>query len=434
MLAAATMDKNPSHGVAELREAHLMVPAGDHIGLGLLNAHLCIVHLSASRIAEAANACTEGLSQAQQSDDAYAQTKAYAAQAQYYYQTGEHSNLGLITRTRGLLLESVEHFTTALEFLPQATASGRQQMVSFNIGLVYADLNEHELATDFFVPALQWAQEEGRYARELTALIYIAISDIALERAEFAQRSLESALSRPEMRVNEGYLAFAYAVLGEAFLAQERYVAALSSFETGLKIAASAPNTFEKRRLDLGYARSLAGLGRGADAIAHLEPTVKQLRFNSANHVLVETLTLLSELYTAEGDLMATVAAHRELDALNMQLQTQEFEKELAQARARYEVEEKQRELLAVERDNIIRNAAILWMLALALIGYLYLSRRATVQRSQVQAQHAVELEREVAKRTEELQVQIEEVETAEVARLGLERQLSEAEKLRVLG
>ena len=102
--------------------------------------------------------------------------------------------------------------------------------------------------------------------------------------------------------------------------------------------------------------------------------------------------------------------------------------------RVDFEVEEKERELAQARQQAIIRNGFIMFALAIAFIGYLFFSRRIQMQNAQERANQARELERLVAERTQELQEQIRQVTAAENARVTLERQLAEAEKLRILG
>ena len=67
-------------------------------------------------------------------------------------------------------------------------------------------------------------------------------------------------------------------------------------------------------------------------------------------------------------------------------------------------------------------------------MGYLGVSRRIQKQRAERETEHAERLETVVTERTGELEEKIEQANLLESARIALERQLAEAEKLRVLG
>ena len=344
------------------------------------------------------------------------------------------SNLGLVDRARGYYLNSLDHFRKGRELLDPEQHAALHYMVAFNMGLSYADLGDHAMARDFFLPALEHFADARVYGRELTALIYVAASDVVLGNAAAAEQSLREALARSEMRANKGYVGFAYAVLGEALRVQGKLPEALEAFETGLRISERVPNTFEQRRLDLGYARTLNDLDRVPQAIQHLEVAADRLRSEKSNRILLETLRYLAELNARAGNMPGLVANNAEMQTLERQLQVKEFEHELAHARAQYEVDQKERELREAERARLLYAALLVGVVVLGLIGYLVVSGRGSRQRATAQAEYARDLEQQVAVRTRELRKQIEQAEAAEEARLGMERQLGEAEKLRVLG
>ena len=346
----------------------------------------------------------------------------------------QHNNLGILYRSQARYEESLASFRQAIELTEDLPDDRLRNMIWFNMGLTYADLGEYETARDFFQNMLVQSQESGEFRRELTALIYLSDVNISLGRAAEAEGALLAALDREELASNQGYLAFAYATLGRAQLALEKVDEALFAYETGLKIAANEPNTYEQKRLYLGYPEALARAGRFDEALERLNVTTAQLRQTGPERDLKLALERMTRIYQEAGDAANALATYDELAELTRTIERTALERELADLRTVYELDLVNHELMSRERDLILRNGAIILLLALILIGYLFISRRNVMNERQLQAQVAHRLELEVEERTREIQAQMRAAEAAQVIRQELESQLAEADKLRVLG
>lgn len=460
LLGRQILDRDPALARQHLVQANLTLVPDDVAGRAYLDANWCWLHIATGEIADAREACSRSRQLAETVQDPWVMTKAYGAEAVLHYQRGElqsahqfgvqavkasrlvgrpqiiaaqYNAMGLISRAQGLYQTSLNYFAGGLELLDAVADEELSYVLSFNVGIAYADLGQHKVAKEFYRGTLNWAQDTRRYSKELTAFIYMSISDIALGQAQLARERLEAAFERPELAENSGYLGFAYAVLGESLLALERFDLALVAYEKGMDIAAANPNTFEQRRLKTGYARALFNTDQISRARILVGEAIAQLRRENARQMLLASLDLLSELEEAEGNYAASLAANRESTELARDFQRQTLEL-LAELRSDFELDEKERELAQAEQAMIIRNGVIMLVLAFAFIGYLGVTRRIQKHRAEAEAHHAGRLERVVAERTKELQEKIAQADIAESARIALERQLAEAEKLRVLG
>ena len=434
---------------------------GDSAAIAVAHGYLCVVNLMRRGESVAVQNCDAALASAEATESHFAKAKAHSAKAQLCYQTGNlacaeqagtaavhhgveygsrplqvslMSNMGLIARAQGNAVRSLDYFRNGLALLDATQDPDLYTLLNFNMGLAYLDMGEFEISRDFFTPALEWARETKRFQREFTAIVYLSAVDVELGNAPQAETRLQRALLRDELRQNEGYLAFAYAVLGDAQFAQQKYTDALVSFTTGLEIANRVGNTFESRRLDIGYARTLSRLGERDRAAAHLEQVRAKFASEDAQTYLIEALGLLANIRSTQGNYKESLQLVREAEQLSHQLRHGELEQQLAAARANYEVEQQHIKLMQAERDTIVRNGVLMLLIAAGLIGYLFISRRMAAQKNAVQAEYARELEKQVQTRTEELQKQVHQLRAAEEAQLNLERQLAENEKLRVLG
>ena len=461
LLARALLDKDPAEANRHLALAGDTIAEDDLAGRGYIASTWCWSHLITGDMSQAADACERGVALADSSGNEWAIANAYGARMVLHYQIGElaeayesgraaldaaqrsgrttqiakHNNaLGLVLRAQGMFQDGLDHFVHGLEMLEPELDEELYRILAFNIGLTYADLGQHGLARDFYASALDWTRRTERYGKELTALIYIGVADIALGEPQRTVESLQRTLERPEMLSNQGYLAFAYAVLGEAYLALEDVDAALTEYERGMSIALQFPNTFEQRRLKTGYARALLKSGDTESARRYLLEAIEQLRAENSRRMLLTALDLLVELEEAEGNYEASLRTLKETGEISRDFQRQTMEHQLALLRADFEFDEKERALAEAQQETIVRNGVIMLFIALAFIAYLVVSRRVQVQRADQEAAHALELETIVAERTAELRERITQANEAEKVRLALERQLGEAEKLRVLG
>ncbi|XOV85222.1 MAG: ATP-binding protein [bacterium] len=461
MLGRMTIDRDPTLARSHLRSADALISDNNLVGRSYLDSVWCWVDMLVADINKAQQRCESSLVWAEASGQNWALTKAFSASAILHYQRGElataydfgsnaldrslqvgvadliasqYNLLGLVSRAQGRFENALDYFARGLEILDPLLNEEMYRVVSFNVGIAYADLGQYQIAKDFYAPTLQWTREADRHSKELTALTYTASADVALGEHDAAIAALTAALERPELRENHGYLAFAYAVLGEAYLADDQAEAALLVFERGMRIYEADPNTFEQRRVRTGYAQALFANGRIDEAREVVLGAVTQLRAENARMLLLTALNLLGELEEAAGNYQASLVAHKESARLAREFQQQSVNHQLTSMRDRFEVVEAERELADAEQETIVLTGMILLVLAFGFIGYLGVTRRAQRLRAEAEANHAERLERVVSERTSELQAKIEQINNAESARIALERQLSEAEKLRVLG
>ncbi len=460
MLGRILLDRDPNLARQHLQQASLYLPEDDVAGRAYVAAARCWLNMVQASLNQARSDCQESIDLAEESGSAWVRTKAYSSQATLHYQIGELRKaqqfgyrareaaqqtgnpvliaqqlnaLGLFSRAQGAFQTALDNFADGLALLDASEDKELYLVMSFNVGLAYADLGQHEIAKDFYRGTLEWAAETKRYAKELTALVYVAMSDVALAQPQAAIDSLEHALTRDEFAGNFGYLGFAYAVLGEAHLAAGQVQEALIAYRQGLDLARSNPNTFEQRRLKTGYARALFTSGDIAQARIVINEAVERLRREGAQQMLLSSLELLGEIEVAQGDYAASLRAHREYNELSKEVRQQTLDR-LAALHRDFEINEKERALAEAEQATIVRNGLIMIVLAFGFIGFLSVSRRAQKMRAEAEARHAERLEDVVAERTRELQEKVKQADIAESSRIALERQLAEAEKLRVLG
>lgn len=460
MLGRLILDRDPNLTRSHLQQASLKLEESDDAGRAYVAASWCALHLIQASLNQARTSCQASIDLAEASGSDWAMAKAYYHQAFLHYQIGElrkaqqfgfkareaaretglphmiavqQNALGLFSRAQGAFQTALDNFAEGLERLDPERDEELYRVMSFNVGLAYADLGQHEVAKEFYEGTLTWAAENKRYSKELTALVYTAMSDVALGQPQAAIDILETALTRNEFSGNHGYLGFAYSVLGEAHLAANQSQQALVAYRQGLDLAKANPNTFEQRRLKTGYARALFVSGDIEGARLAINEAIERLRREGAQQMLLSSLELLGEIEVAQGDYAASLRAHREYNELSKTIRQQTLDR-LAVLHRDFEINEKERALAAAEQATIIRNGLIMIVLAFGFIGFLSVSRRAQKLKAEAEARHAERLEEVVTERTRELEEKIEQADIAESSRIALERQLSEAEKLRVLG
>jgi len=460
-ISRINLDRDPSATRRHLQIADALIEVDDLAARSYIATTQCWRDLRFADLSKARQRCAQGMEIAETSGDLWAKTKAYGTNSMLFYQVGDlqkaeafgrsalnssrilgnaeliatqYNTLGLVSRAQGRFQQASEFFSSGLALINVDANVEIYRILSFNVGIAYADLGQHVIAQDFYRKPYEWAVETQRYSKELTALVYIAISDNALGNHEQVLETLTNALERPELRENNGYLAFAYAVLGEAYISMGKNAEALEIFERGMRIILSDPNTFEQRRVKTGYARALYETGAINAATTSLAATIDQLRRENARTELLSALDLMGEIEESQGHFQSSLIVNKEAAAITRDFQKQAFEHQLATVRGQFELDEKDRELAKARQNTIIRNGLILLLAALAYIAYLGISRRIQRQKAEAEAKHADQLEMVVLERTRELEAKIEQANIAESARLALERQLSEAEKLRVLG
>ena len=454
-------ERAPEFSLQHFHRAADLLDEADTEARTMLAGYMCIAYLAEGNVELARTNCVNAVNLSETTDSTYAKAKAHGTQALFHFRTGNlelarassqvgvgyaeqsgslrlaalaYNNTGLFERALGMHKESIRYFEQAIRILDVLNDETLSHLASFNVGLAYADMGEHELAKSYFLPTHAWAVENQLYRRELTALLYISLSDIALGRGAIARDALAAALQRPEFHEDKGYAAFAYGVYGEALVDQGDTPGALAAFETAIELSNASPTTFEQRLIHTGYAKALAASDRLEEAIAVSEETVAALRRTSTFVYLPEAISQLAALKEKAGLHYESVGLIREQLALEAKLGDEALKRELARARAEFEVDEKEKALLQADRERIVLIGMLMLLVAFSVIGYLAVSRKTVRARSEAQAEYSQQLEAEVARQTRELKAKIAQIEEAERLRAAMEEQLVEAEKLRVLG
>jgi len=372
LLGRVLLDHDPIEAAHQLDLAEEYLAPEDIAGRGYVSSTRCWSELMVGNIADATKLCRIGVTMSSESENDWAIANAHGAETVLHYQQGQlaqasqsaryaldaalrggrtsqiakqYNALGLVLRGQGLFQDGLDQFVHGLEMLRPEQDEEMYRILAFNIGLSYADLEQHGLARDFYESTLEWTRRTERYAKELTALIYIALADVRLGAPQRAIESLEGALLRPEMLSNQGYLGFAYAVLGEAYLAAGDLPSSLEQFETGIEISGRFPNTFEQRRLKTGYARALLESGEPETARSFLQETISQTRSENSRQMLLTALDLLAELEERVGNYKEALAVRKETEELARDFQAQTMEHQLALLRADFEFDDNERAL-----------------------------------------------------------------------------------------
>lgn len=453
--------RDPAAALASVDAAAELLEAGDALSVAYLNAVRCWSLQHMSQMADARRACQAAVSAGEAAGDPRALSRALTRQSIAHFNSGDLelagevaqralqqaelaaesgqlavvlSALGRIARAQGLYDQSLAYYSRGLQLIDRRVDQQRYRVLAFNVGLSHADLGQFEIAQDYYRETLAWTREVRSLRKEMTALIYIAKADIGLGEYARAIESMESAVAREEFQFDPGHLAFAYSVLGDAYLAAGDAGQALQRYRHGLQLAAGNDNRFEQRELRLGLSQALLATGEPDSAKAVIESLMADLREEGAGKMLISALLAHAGISEVLEDPGTALASFREAARLGEDRNRMVANQRLAVARAEFEIDAAELALARAQRDGLIRNGLLGITAAGLLICYLFFSRRIQAQLAQTRKLKSARLEKLVAERTAALQTELMRRSEADEQRIALQQRLAEDDKLRVLG
>lgn len=355
-------------------------------------------------------------------------------------------NRGIALTLSGLMDLAIDSFESAHEEqheLPEDDPL--PNILAYNLGYIQAQRGEHEAALASYEIVISWLQESEQWARVYIAKTQIALSLTALGRGQEALEELLPWVQRDDITVTPDSEAQAYLALGQAYLDIDSLDLARQHLLHGIGIARENDNPSRTRELTLAYAEMLMEQGQFELARANMIDLLVVLEASGLKAGMPEALRLLATANAAVGDYAAAYEASEKAAKAEAASQSEEFDRRLASLRVTNEIDVKDQQLALAreseaaaialsQRDRLLQQGLIAGALALALLIYLVLSRRAKVREATMQRAAAERLEQVVLRRTQEVKDELARRHSAEQERAALELRVAKDDKLKSIG
>ena len=308
----------------------------------------------------------------------------------------------------------------------------------------HRDMQAYEPALEAFQAGYEWASNTNQVHRALIAQVAMAEVLNQMGRPEESLSMLSEVLSAEESAHNPDTRLHAHLVSAQSEQQLGRLDRAMQIVQNGLPLAHKLGSKRRTRELELKRLAIEEQMG-GYNNISEAQALVDEIRADSKTEILQPALNLLARLQASAGN-------YAEAYRLTMEVRDAQFDEmrntdhrklallevanELGRSeRARLMAQAAEREMRASSERNRLMGivGAILFLAALAVALFDYLRRRER-QQGLVYRENSVQLEAQVAERTNELEDNMVKRMRAEEETRALEAELAESEKMRSLG
>ena len=264
-----------------------------------------------------------------------------------------YKNIGLIHDKRGSYDKALEHYLGALKIFEDDGDKKGIAVCSASIGVVYKKQAEYELALEYYHKALEVFTEIGN--KQFMAHTYNNIGIIYKNQSDYDQalEHCNKALNIFEEIGDKRGIANSYGNLGVIHGKRGSYDQSLEYYVNALKI-------FEEIGDKLSIAISYGNIGqvhtqlkRYDSALDNLQKCLELTQEIGTKDWEMHSYGYLSELYEAQGDFKTSLVYYKKYSLLKEEIFGEESAEKIAQMKARYEFEKKEKEAEIYRLRNV---------------------------------------------------------------------------------
>jgi diguanylate cyclase (GGDEF)-like protein len=268
-------------------------------------------------------------------------------------------SLGVTSRIRGRLEESLESLQRALALAKQAESPFRTSSALYQLAIAYLDLKQPDRALEASLSAFREAEAAGSMFAMANARM---AESAALEVLDDPQRELaaiQDALAIAHRAQSKTTESKALINLADIHLRRQDFEAALALSRRSLALARETDDVglAATSRANLGFA--LFGLGRAREGKRHAEEAIAQYEASGAT---ADTAALLAEYgryLERSGDYRSAAAVYHRERKLTDEIALAAYQKTVLEMQRKYESERQTREIGLRSRENHLESAEL---------------------------------------------------------------------------
>lgn len=339
----------------------------------------------------------------------------------------------------GLTREAIDNMTEAkreLDVIP--SDSTLPIILKMNLSYLYAQSGESEEAIEGYEESIAWALENNQWSRAYINTAGLAQVLVRTGKPGQAIQRLAAITDGAEISTEIETAVGGLRILATAYLQTGQFDAARQTIDQARNIVDTANDSMRMAEMNIVEARLFAATGQPNVAADLLQEITNDLAQGLPSALLQEALEVSANVQEQLGNLDAALELNRQTVALERAIRSAQHDALLGALRVDNELAMKQREVDLLEEKNLANEArkerdmainGLLLMIGLAaLVGtYLTYSRWSNERRARET------LEKEVRKRTAQVQFELQGRMDAERDKAKLEQRVAEDEKLRAI-
>ncbi|MFL5753439.1 MAG: tetratricopeptide repeat protein [Bacteroidia bacterium] len=288
--------------------------------------------------------------------------KALALSEKLQYKAGiagALDNIGNYYNGRGSYAEALKHFSRALDVFEQLGRKRNMSVVCNSIGNTYLGINNDEKAVEYYQKSHDYAVEaKNKYA---AAIADVGLSSVFSKKGQYrsALNSLFEAKSIFEERKAKYPVAVCLTNIGSAYVDLSMPDSALYYFESSLQIHGEVQNNYAIFSTLQLMGNVFAGKKEYKKALDYYFRSLDLAHKNGAVDNEKSICKNISDAYRSMGDFNKAYEYYVKFTAFKDSVFNSDSHKQLLEVQTKYETEKKDKEILVLNKDRQLKEAAI---------------------------------------------------------------------------
>lgn len=282
----------------------------------------------------------------------------------YFEQTGNQcyvsvalANIGNLYYFQNLMAEALDHFLVSEKINENCPDEGFKSSGIYSIGIIYNSQKEYDKAIGWFRKANEINAANRDTGKMAECINGIGNSFLGLKMYDSALVYFDKSSAIFENTNNLNGVAFANESMGTVFLEQKKYARALEHFEIALQnfrvIGSKADICYELMTIGDAYQQMEEILL----AIKYQQQALQIAGENKFMNLEQEALTSLSELFALNKDHKNAYEYFRKASVIKDSIALQDQQVKLDELKTKYETEQKDKEIMLLNKDKELQHA-----------------------------------------------------------------------------
>lgn len=311
-----------------------------------------------------------------------------------YYGVASIYNLrGLLQEKIGDYSEAIHNYQQSLEFAAKTDNLYGQSNPLHNIGLIYHKTEDYKASLAYFEKALAIREKIGDSVLIAQSFQSIGMTQAYLGDTSKAINFQHRAITFFKAKNDLYDLALSYTNLGDLYTGLQKYDSAEWLLKESVRLNTEIDNAEGKVKALINLSSVALQRKQFKQAEALARQAIEMCRSYNLNPELKLALINLTDAFAGLGDYKEAFTAQTELVKLSNTLLNDEKVQQLAQLETRYQVKEKEQQIVlqqtALERTYLIIGALVI---IVGLLLIIFLLARSRFRRKQQLAEHEKEL------------------------------------------
>ncbi|MBS4014496.1 MAG: tetratricopeptide repeat-containing sensor histidine kinase [Bacteroidetes bacterium] len=320
--------------------------------------------------AEALNAIGSNysiLSEYDKSIDYYLQAQKIAVEIKNErIESNTLNHIGLFYYWRGRYDESLKYLLGALKIREKLGDLLRLASTTNNVGLVYYQTKEYNLALDYFNRSLKIKEEIADYSGVVRTLTNIALCKRYLNRKEEAIDVLYRAIDLSKKLDYKAGIALSFDYIGNIHLSEGRYQTALVYMFSSSKVYKELNSKHGLIYNYMSISDAYRGINKLDSALYYSQKGIELSKEIQTSSFLVDLYDRMSMIYKDKKDFHNALSYRDSSVIARDTVLSKERSKILLELQSDYRIEQKEQEILNMERE--IRNQNRLLVLVIIIL------------------------------------------------------------------